>query len=94
MQNYLLASGLNNFHLLHYHFTLFLLFLSFYTPLKILMQQLLEDSVEERLEKTLLADPEKAEGETKEGESEENKVSSMLIPVQCYWDDNALHYIQ
>lgn len=38
---------------------------------------LLEDSVEERLEKTLLSDPEKAEGETREGELEENKKRSM-----------------
>lgn len=48
------------------------------------MYQLLEDSVEERLEKTLLSDSEKAEGETKEGESEENKVPDILILVQCF----------
>lgn len=39
---------------------------------------MLEDSLEERLEKTggLLSDTEKAEGDTKEGELEENKVLS------------------
>ncbi len=38
--------------------------------------QLLEDSLEERLEKggALLSDSEKAEGETKEGYLDENKV--------------------
>lgn len=45
------------------------------------MKQLLEDSLEERLEKAggLLSDSEKTEGETKEGESEENKVPKLVM---------------
>lgn len=40
------------------------------------LQQLLEDSLEERLEKAggLVPDSEKVDGEAKEGELEENKV--------------------
>ena len=47
---------------------------------------MLEDSLEERLEKTgsLLSDLEKVEGETKEGDLDESKVKNMLqMSVLC-----------
>lgn len=47
---------------------------------------MLEDSLEERVEKSggLLSDSEKTEGEMKEGETEENKVPNKLFPPSKY----------
>lgn len=48
--------------------------------LVVILLQLLEDSLEERLEKAgaLLSDSEKGEGEAKEGENDESKVLPVL----------------